>query len=142
MRTKDALIKFMWKKQELLKRAGAPLNYFTEIDAEAIKGWDASGAEVILSLLKVGEDDTGMCPFCIARSVQHPFSSCDDCDACEYGAKHGICTQHGSDYKMLTKWAKEKFDACSLGKVLIDHKNELNAILKEGVQSERKRNTN
>lgn len=127
MSAKETLIKFMWRKNEILKERGAPVDYFIQADANAIRRWSDASAMFALSNLVLSDDDANMCPFCMIHSFDH-------CDVCEYGANHGMCTHDNSNYKVLIEWVKEELDAYSLGDALIRHKNELDAILKEGAE--------
>ena len=133
---KDVLIKFMWRKNEILKEHGAPIDYFTESDANAIRRWSDAEAMVALSITEADMDDTAMCPFC-----NHHLN--DSCRICEYGKHHGIC-RYGGDYHKLTKWVKEEKRNAYIGRlwfILIDYQDELTEILKEGMPDEEKTNT-
>lgn len=95
----DLIIRYMEKKQEVLKRYFGLDNYFTADDEAAIKEWDNEVAsEVFLRMDCYGTcDDFGhifgsiQCPFCFRHE--------DNCSECSYAKIHGECNDKDSDYK-------------------------------------------
>jgi len=92
------LIEFMKLKEKILKELGVEIPLFIKEDYEEIeKEWTDVECKEVVERIDLYADDT-MCPWCLIHIVRFKkrygtdTSIGTDCDNCNYGERHGICT--------------------------------------------------
>ena len=104
----EALIEFLIKKDELLKEYDPDIYknspYILPEDIEEVKGWSEDDCIKVIKNMS-NEDDTQFCPWCILNKelMQRGDQKGYKCDFCEYGKRHGLCTDMESTYDTWTK---------------------------------------
>lgn len=98
MTYQDKLIKFMWKKNDILKEAGYDFGYMKLEIEKSMKKWDEEECKEIFDELELEIyefQECGLvaetCPFCIKHTSK--------CDNCEYGKINGGCGRENSVYE-------------------------------------------
>lgn len=102
---RDKLIKFMWKKNEILVENGFDFGYMKPEIEEAMRKWDEKECVDIFSKIEFAIfsfDCSGLgaviCPFCIKHSV----SGSDifpKCSICAYEKINGECSEKNSVFR-------------------------------------------
>lgn len=95
MTSKEKIIKFMEKKQEVLARHSKKRVYFGVKDKRDIEKWPDKRCDAIWEgLTRDGYYGAGSCPFCL-------YLGDEECSECSYGKRHGICGDWHSSYYYL-----------------------------------------
>lgn len=96
----EALIKFLIKKDELLKESDPDIYrdfpYLLPEDIQEIKEWSEIDCIKVIERIS-NEGDANFCPWCILNAIG------PTCKYCGYGKRHGICRDMESTYYMWTK---------------------------------------
>ena len=102
---REMLVGFMAYKQGAIESLGIDSpRHFTNEEAQAIFDWDEEVAKTIFERIEKaiheGEYDLTeyVNPFCLYVMDDNDR---EDCDACEYAQRHGICREDGSDYPRI-----------------------------------------
>ncbi len=96
MTPKKFLIRLQEIKQEGLIKEGIDIPYFTKEDKEDIESWSDELCDSIFKNIvdnfysSYDYNDTEMCPWCASMEWT--------CKKCQYGKRHGICSEKDSDY--------------------------------------------
>ena len=115
MKSKEKLLLFLEKKNEVVERRTGlvHINYISFKDLEEIKNWKVQECvkiynEIVAAVKKsnIGKTilyDVATCPWCLKYQEDFRTANNANCKNCNYGKRHGICSDIPSDYKTITR---------------------------------------